>query len=58
MPGAGRPGDPLWFAIGFAIGFLPGLYYHQIGLGVALGLTLGAAFALIREDRKRKDSQQ
>jgi len=49
MPGAGRPGDPLWAAIGFAIGILPGIYFHQIGLGLALGIVL-SALGLIRED--------
>ncbi|MGB6385403.1 MAG: hypothetical protein WBD25_08260 [Terriglobales bacterium] len=50
MPGAGRPGDPFWAAIGFAIGVIPGIYFHQIGLGLALGIVLGGAFGLIRED--------
>ena len=50
MPGVGRPGDPLWFAIGFAIGVIPGIYFHQFGVGLALGIVLGGAFGLIRED--------
>jgi hypothetical protein len=50
MPGVGRPGDPLWAAIGFAIGVIPGIYFHQIGLGTALGIALAVAFGLIRED--------
>ena len=50
MPGAGRPGDPLWFAIGFAIGILPGFYFHQVGLGAVLGLVLGGTLGLIRAD--------
>ena len=54
MPGAGRPGDPLWFAIGFAIGIAPGIYFHQLGLGVGLGLVLGGTFGLVRADIKNK----
>jgi hypothetical protein len=29
MPGAGRPGDPLWMAIGFAIGVIPGICFTR-----------------------------
>jgi len=50
MPGAGRPGDPLWGAIGFAIGVIPGIYFHQVWAGLGIGLALAVAFALIRED--------
>src|SRR5271169_2266229 len=53
MPGQGRPGDPLWFAIGFLLGAVPGIYFHQVGAGVGFGLALGVAFGLIREDRRR-----
>jgi hypothetical protein len=53
MPGHGRPADPLWTAIGFLIGVIPGIVYHQLGLGLCLGGLLGGAFGLIREDRKR-----
>jgi len=53
MPGQGRPGDPLWTAIGFLIGVIPGVVFHQVGLGLCLGLVLGGAFGLIREDLKR-----
>lgn len=53
MPGAGRPADPLWSAIGFLIGAVPGIYFHQLGVGVALGIVLGGALGLIREDRRR-----
>jgi hypothetical protein len=52
MPGTGRPGDPLWFAAGFAAGILPGIYFHQIRLGAVLGFVLGGALALIRKDAK------
>ena len=52
MPGAGRAADPLWSGVGFAIGFLPGIYFHQIGLGTALGVVLAAALGLIAKDRK------
>ncbi len=41
MPGTGRAADPLWFAIGFAIGFLPSVYFRQVGFGVALDSCLG-----------------
>jgi hypothetical protein len=54
MPGAGRPADSLWFAIGFAIGIAPGTYFHQLGFGVCLGLVLGGAVGLIRADIKNK----
>ena len=52
MPGflGGRSGDPLWAAIGFAIGVIPGIYFHQIGAGLGIGFALGVAFGLIRED--------
>jgi len=53
MPGQGKPGDPLWFAIGLVSGVIPGLYFHQIWAGVAVGLVLGGAFGLIREDKRR-----
>lgn len=53
MPGAGRPADPLWTSIGFLIGIIPGIYFHQLGMGVALGIVLGGALGLIREDRRR-----
>lgn len=53
MPGAGRPADPLWSAIGFLVGIIPGIYLHQLGMGVALGIVLGGALGLIREDRRR-----
>jgi hypothetical protein len=32
---------------------IPGIYFHQLGMGVALGIVLGGAFGLIREDRRR-----
>jgi hypothetical protein len=53
MPGTGRPGDPLWSAIGFLIGIIPGIYFHQFGMGVTLGIVLGGALGLIREDKRR-----
>jgi O-antigen/teichoic acid export membrane protein len=53
MPGAGRPGDPLWTAIGFMIGIVPGIYFHQIGAALGIGIALGVALGLIREDRRR-----
>jgi hypothetical protein len=53
MPGQGRPGDPLWFAIGFLLGVIPGVYFHQLGAGLGIGFALGVAFGLIREDRRR-----
>ena len=54
MPGGGRPADPLWSAIGFAIGIAPGIYFHQLGLGVGLGIVLAGAFGLVRADIKNK----
>jgi hypothetical protein len=53
MPGTGRPGDPLWMAIGFAIGVIPGIYFHQVYAGLGIGLALAVAFGLIREDKRR-----
>src|SRR5439155_17699897 len=55
MPGAGggRPADPLWSAIGFAIGVIPGIYFHQVGAGLGIGIALGGAFGLMRADAKR-----
>jgi small basic protein len=53
MPGAGRPGDPLWMAIGFAIGVIPGICFHQVYAGLGIGLALAVAFGLIREDMRR-----
>jgi hypothetical protein len=53
MPGAGRPGDPLWGAIGFSIGVIPGIYFHEVYAGLGIGLALAVAFALIREDIRR-----
>ena len=37
MPGTGRPGDPLWMAIGFAIGVIPGIWLHQVYAGLGSG---------------------
>ena len=54
MPGGGRTADPLWSAIGFAIGIAPGIYFHQLGLGVGLGIVLAGAFGLVRADIKNK----
>ena len=54
MPGTGRPGDPLWFAIGFGGGVIFGICVHQIWAGLAMGVVVGVALALIREDAKRK----
>ena len=54
MPGGGgRPADPIWFATGFLIGVIPGIYLHQLGLGLAIGMALGGALGLIREDMRR-----
>jgi len=53
MPGAGRPGDPLWFAIGFVLGAIPGIYFHQLVAALGVGFALGVALALIRGDAKR-----
>jgi hypothetical protein len=53
MPGAGRPGDPVWLAIGMVIGIVPGIYFHQLWAGLAIGFVLGGALALIRADAKR-----
>jgi hypothetical protein len=53
MPGAGRPADPLWTAIGLLLGIISGIYFHQIWAGVAIGFVLGGALGLIREDRRR-----
>ena len=58
MPGVGRSADPLWFAIGFAIGLLPGFYFHQIGLGLALGIVLGGTFGLVAADAKKRRRDQ
>jgi hypothetical protein len=52
MPGVGRRGDPLWFAIGLVLGVVPGIYFHQIGPGLALGFVLGGALSLIRADAR------
>jgi len=49
----GRPGDPLWTAIGFLIGVIAGICLHQLWAGVGIGMALGVAFGLISEDRKR-----
>jgi hypothetical protein len=49
----GRPADPLWSAIGFLLGIIPGIYFHQLGMGVALGIVLGGALGVIREDKRR-----
>jgi len=49
----GRPIDPLWFAIGLVVGAAPGIYFHQLGLGLALGFVIGTALGLVREDRRR-----
>jgi len=56
MPGTGgigRPADPLWTAVGVALGVIPGIYFHQIGAGIGIGIALGVALGLIREDRRR-----
>lgn len=53
MPGSGRPGDPVCFAIGFGIVTIAGLFLHQFWAGAAIGLVLGGTLALIREDAKR-----
>jgi hypothetical protein len=53
MPGTGRPGDPLWMAIGFAIGVIPGIYFHQSYAGLGIGIALAVAFGRIREDKRR-----
>ena len=53
MPGAGRPADPFWVAVGFAIGVVPGIYFHQLGAGFGIGIALGGALGLIREDMRR-----
>ena len=53
MPGQGRPGDPLWFAIGVIICIIPGIYFHQLGLGLTLGFVVGGALGLMREDKRR-----
>jgi|SRR5580658_624973 hypothetical protein len=53
MPGTGRPGDPLWMAIGFAIGVIPGVYFHQSYAGFGIGIALAVAFGRIREDKRR-----
>ena len=53
MPGQGRPADPLWTAVGLALGVIPGIYFHQIGAGLGIGIALGAALGLIREDKRR-----
>jgi len=49
----GRPIDLLWFAIGFVVGVTPGIYFHQPGLGLALGFVIGSGLGLIREDKRR-----
>jgi len=53
MPGTGRPGDPLWMAIGFAIGVIPGIWLHQVYAGLGIGMALAIAFGRIREDKRR-----
>ena len=53
MPGTGRPADPLWFAIGFVFGAIPGIYFHQLVASLGIGLAVGVAFGLIRADAKR-----
>jgi hypothetical protein len=53
MPGSGRSADPLWFAIGFVVGLAPGLYFHQFAVGAGVGLVLGGACGLIREDIRK-----
>ena len=50
MPGTGRPGDPLWMAIGFASGVIPGIWLHQVYAGLGIGMALAIAFGRIRED--------
>ena len=54
MPGAGRPADPLKFAIGFTIGVVPGIYFHQFAAGVGIGLALGVALGPIGADIRNK----
>ena len=51
--GVGRPADPLWTAIGLAIGVIPGIYFHQISAGLGIGVALGVALGRIREDKRR-----
>jgi hypothetical protein len=53
MLGTGRPGDPLWAAIGFALGVAPEIYLRQFRLGRSVGLVLAIACGLIREDIRR-----
>jgi hypothetical protein len=53
MRGAGRPADPLWTGIGFLVGIIPGIYFHQWGAGTAVGIVLGGALGLVREDKRR-----
>jgi hypothetical protein len=53
MPGQGRPADPLWFAIGMIICIIPGIGFHQLGLGITFGFVVGGALGLIREDKRR-----
>ena len=53
MPGTGRPGDPLWMAIGFASGVIPGIWFHQVYAGLGIGMALAIAFGRIREDKRR-----
>jgi hypothetical protein len=53
VPGVGRPGDPLWFVIWFAIGVIPGIYFHRLWVGVALGIVLGPGTWMVAWNRAR-----
>jgi asparagine N-glycosylation enzyme membrane subunit Stt3 len=57
MPGVGRRADPRWAAIGFVIGAIPGIYFHQVAAGLGIGMALGVAFGLIREDIRNKNTR-